>query len=156
MKKLMILTALVFSMSFTALADNPSSEASRYAVILETQGNVEVKLSGAEWTPAEAGVKLFEKDEIRTQAQSTAQILLDQEGSTGKFEVKPNSRLRMGTLILEPATGDKTTILDLAIGSVLVKAEKLQGHSRFEVRTPNATTGVRGTEFLVTAEPKQS
>jgi hypothetical protein len=51
-------------------------------------------------------------------------------------------------------TGDKTTLLDLAIGKVLVQTQKLQGDSKFEVRTPTALTGVRGTIFEVTVKEK--
>ena len=54
----------------------------------------------------------------------------------------------------ESKTGDKTTLLDLALGKVLVHVEKLQGKSKFEVRTPTALTGVRGTTFTVEVREK--
>jgi len=66
----------------------------------------------------------------------------------------PTSRMRLNTLELNQETGEKTTVLDLAIGKVLIHAEKLKGDSVFNVRTPNSTTGVRGTTFTVSAEPQ--
>ncbi|MBN1688101.1 MAG: FecR domain-containing protein, partial [Candidatus Omnitrophica bacterium] len=69
-----------------------------------------------------------------------------------KIELKPKSRLKMTTLEMDAITGEKITLLDLAIGKVLVHASKLQGESKFEVRTPTSTTGVRGTVFEVSVE----
>ena len=131
------------------------AEEGRYAILMKTNGTVEVRANGGDWKSAEAGMILHQSDEIRTGPKSTANLLLDEKGSTGNFELKPTSRIRLGTLTLNASTGDKTTILDLAIGDVLVHAQKLEGNSKFQVRTPNSTTGVRGTTFLVSAKPKE-
>ncbi len=127
----------------------------RHAILRETHGTVEVRIGGAEWKPAEAGMVLYQNDEIRTGKESKASLLLDENGQTGNFELKPDSRLRLGVMQKDVQTGDKTTILDLALGQVLVHAQKLKGKSRFEVHTANSTTGVRGTTFLVSAAPKK-
>jgi hypothetical protein len=68
--------------------------------------------------------------------------------------VKEGSLFRINKAETDPVMGDKTTILDLAIGKVMVHVEKLKGNSRFEVRTPTALTGVRGTTFEVTVKEK--
>ena len=137
-----------------------SAEQGRYAIITKVDGQVEVRLfadsAPGAWQAAKAGMTLHEKDEIRTGPKSIANLLIDESGKTGQFELKPDSRLRVNTLALDAASGDKTTLLDLAIGDVLVHAEKLKGNSKFEVRTPNSTTGVRGTTFLVSANPKKA
>ena len=156
--QLLILAVLVVLNAVAALADTPSvlvPSTPRYAVILETSGQVEVKLKDSDWQPGQSGVKLYEEDEIRTGKESSAKILLDENGSTGRLDLKPESRMRLGVFEMNEAR-EKTTVLDLAIGSVLVKVEKLQGNSKFHVRTPNSISGVRGTEFLVTAKPKES
>ena len=98
---------------------------------------------------------LHEKDEIKTFDKSSVLILLDQGGETGKLELKEKSHLRLNTLKLDAQSGEKVTLLDLAIGKVLVYAEKLRGDSKFEVKTPTATTGVRGTVFEVSVEEKK-
>ena len=41
------------------------------------------------------------------------------------------------------------TLLVVGIGSVLVKADKLVGASKFEVKTPTSIIGIRGTIFEV-------
>ena len=47
----------------------------------------------------------------------------------------------------------QTTLLDLAIGKILISAEKLDTpDSKFEVKTPTSVVGVRGTAFSVEVE----
>ena len=147
----MFLLAAIF-LSFTTLA---AAQEPRHAIVVKVEGQVEVRIKEGAWEPAQAGGVLNEGDEIRTEKGSKAEILLDKEGASGQLELKPESRLRINTMDLNQQTLDKTTFLDLAIGSVLVHAEKLQGDSKFQVRTPNSTTGVRGTTFIVSAKPKE-
>ena len=146
-----VLLAVVLTVTGPALAGE-----GRYAILLETSGSVEVRQGQGEWKAGEAGMTLHQEDEIRTGRGSTAKLLLDAAGKTGNFELKPESRIRLGILEQNQLTGDKTTVLDLAIGDVLVHAQKLKGASKFQVRTPNSTTGVRGTTFLVSAKAKES
>lgn len=131
------------------------AESDRYAILLKIEGEVQVRQNASDWKPAQAGMILHANDEIRTGKNSEASVLLDDNGSSGKFEIKKESRLRLSTLGLDKQTGYKTTVLDLAIGKALVHAEKLGDNSKFNVRTPNSTTGVRGTTFSITAEPKK-
>lgn len=133
-----------------------TAQEGRHAIVLKTEGMVEVKLSGDAWQPAKAGMTLMENDEIRSGQDGSAKILLDEEGKTGQFDLNPGSRLLFNTMKFSDQTEDKSTVLDLAVGSILVHAEKLMGDSNFQVRTPNSTTGVRGTTFLVSAEPKEA
>ncbi len=140
---------LVASLAFCAAV---SAEQVRQGQITEVRGEVLVRLQGGDWKPAEMGMMLKEKDEIRTAKGGFAEIVLD-GGDVGRLELKENSHFRVNTLGLN-SSGDKVTLLDLAIGKVLVHAEKLRGDSKFEVRTPTSTTGVRGTEFEVSVEPK--
>ncbi len=126
----------------------------RTAIISDLRGAVEVKMHGEDWKPAEEGMVLHEKDEIRTLQDGFSKLLLDEEAGTGKLELKENSLLRLNTMQID-AAGEKTTYLDLALGKVLVHAEKLNADSKFEVRTPTTTTGVRGTVFEVEVEKSE-
>ena len=131
-----------------------AAETSRQAEIAKAEGEVNVKLAGEDWKPAEPGMILGEQDELRTSEDSSAELLLD-NGDVGKVEVREKSYFKVHTMNMDPETGDKTTLLDLAMGKVLIHAGKLQGESKFEVRTPTATTGVRGTVFEVSVEEKK-
>ena len=127
----------------------------RSAIITKVDGEVGVRIDNSDWKPATAGTVLHANDEIRTGTKSTAKILLDKDGVSGQLDLDPQSRLRLGTLEGDLNAGTQATILDLAIGNVLVHAAKQTENSRFLVRTPNSTTGVRGTTFSVSAEPKK-
>jgi hypothetical protein len=129
------------------------AEESRYALLSELKGQVTVRQNEAEWKPALQGMTLQEKDEIRTGPGGYAEILMD-GGDVARLELRENSYFKLHTMGYDAATGDKATLLDLAIGKVLVHAEKLKSDSKFEVRTPTSTTGVRGTVFEVQVEEK--
>ena len=133
-----------------AVSGKAVAEQARHGKIADMRGEVMVRQDGGEWKPAQIGALLSEKDEVKTSSNAFAEIVLD-EGEVGSLELKENSLFRVNTLTTDK-TGDKVTLLDLAIGKVLVHAEKLRGDSKFEVRTPTSTTGVRGTEFEVSVE----
>ncbi|HNX69599.1 MAG TPA: FecR family protein [Candidatus Omnitrophota bacterium] len=125
----------------------------RIAEINSTEGTVLFRKNGTEdWKTATKGMLLVENDEIKTGENSKAEILLDKGGETGKLNLAANTQLRLETMKQDPVSGDKTTLLDLALGRVLVKAEKFGGNSSFQVKTPTSICAVRGTVFEVTVE----
>lgn len=129
-----------------------AEEGAREAIVFKLKGTVDVKVNGGAWQPATAGMVLHEKDEIRTAKDSEAVLHLDQKGNTGKLELREDSLLRLGIMNWDNASQEKVTVLDLALGKVLVRAEKLTPNAKFEIKTPTATTGVKGTIFEVSVE----
>ena len=125
----------------------------RFGTLRNPNAQVFFRQHNGGWQPATDGMVIVPGDEIRTAPGSQTEIILD-EGKTGSVQLYGGSLFRIMAADTDPKTGDKTTMLDLAIGKVLVHAEKLKGKSRFEVRTPTALTGVRGTTFEVEVEPK--
>ena len=142
---------LIFS-SFPSLA----AEAARKAILSEVRGAVEVKISPGTWEPARTGMVLHELDEIRTGPASFTEVLLDDSGKTGRFEVEEKTRVRLNTMTWNSGTDEKQTLLDVAIGTIKIYVEKLKGKSKFEVNTPTAVLGVRGTVFKVTVDEKKT
>lgn len=127
----------------------------RSASIIEVRGTVEVK-SGAEWRKAAAGMILNQGDIVRTNRKSFALLNVDGMGETATVEVKENSQLQMTELLENKNEKFQTTLLDLALGEVLIKARKLHSEkSRFEVKTPTSIVGVRGTTFSVAVEAEE-
>lgn len=135
----------------TAFLPPLSAAQIRDAMVSEVKGHVTLRQNGEDWKTAIPGAVLKEKDEIRTGPDGYAEILMD-GGDTANLELKENSYFKIHTMGFDANSGDKTTLLDLAIGKVLVHAEKLKSNSKFEVRTPTSTTGVRGTYFEVAVE----
>jgi hypothetical protein len=125
----------------------------QYGTLRNPGKNVFVKCPGGQWQAARDGMVIMAGDEIRTASNNTVEVLLD-GSKVGRVEVMEGSLFRIGRAETDVVTGDKTTLLDLAIGKVLVHVEKLQGKSKFEVKTPTALTGVRGTTFTVEVKEK--
>jgi len=147
-KTIVVLLALIFV--FPALS---GAESGRFATVQKIQGEVMARASEMDvWAPAEEGMILFEKGELKTGLSSMAEVSLDKKDETGKFTLKENSLLRFTTMLQEAENKSKNTLLDLVLGKVLVRAAKLKGDSKFEVRTPTSTTGVRGTLFEVSVD----
>jgi hypothetical protein len=131
------------------------AEVGRVAEIVNIQGAVWFRKGGTtEWKGAEKGMLLLENDEIKTGENSTVEVLLDAAGETGKLDLSANTQMRFDAMNNDPVTADKITLLDLALGKVMIKAEKLKRNSSFQVKTPSSICGVRGTLFEVTVEAK--
>jgi len=120
----------------------------RYGTLKNPGKNVFVKGKDGIWKPASDGMVLLPGDEVRTLGEDTVDLLLD-HGEVGKIKVQGGAIFRINKMEEDPLTKDRTTLIDLAIGKMLVTVEKLKGNSKFEVRTPTALSGVRGTEFEI-------
>lgn len=126
-----------------------SAAPERKAIVSKVKGNVEVKKAQNAWQKAKVGSILHEMDELRTQKGGYAEILLDDGGSTGNLEVKENTHLRLSAMNWLNQGDEKKTMIDVAAGKVKVYANQLKGDSKFEVNTPTAVLGIRGTRFEV-------
>lgn len=146
--RLIALIFLMLGVSSLGFAE----QVKRNATITQLKGAVDVRALKTEWAPAAVGMKLNQGDFIRTKANSWAIITL--EGmETATVEVKENSQMRLAVLIESKEDDTQHTLLDLALGQILVEAKKLHSEkSKFEVKTPTSIVGVRGTKFSVTVE----
>jgi len=148
--KVVCVLVLVLSVAGFALA----AEVMRNAKIVILEGQAEVKKPGeAKWVPARVGMILTKGDILRTKDDSWVFLNLNGNGQTAVVEVDANSRLTLSELVMDEEKGTQRTLLDLAMGEVLIKAKKLHAQeSRFEVKTPTSVVGVRGTRFSVKVE----
>lgn len=150
-KVLMIMVCAAFIASMAIAADSP-----RIAKVLEMEGSVEVKSASGSWMPAAIDMELKQGDMIRTKASSFALLNVDGMAQTATVEVKQNSELTLAELTADVEARSQSTLLDLALGEVLIKAKKLHSDkSKFEVKTPTSIVGVRGTTFSVAVETQQ-
>ncbi len=110
------------------------------------------KAEASDWTRLEQGMILSQGDAIKTRANS--QVIMDLKGArkTAEITVRPNSEFVFKTFQHDEETKEDETLLDVSMGAVLVKAEKLVGASKFEVKTPTSIVGIRGTTFEVKVE----
>ena len=134
-------------MAGLVLAGSALAEGSREVLVSGTTGKVQYQRGGqGDWLPIESGQILSQSDVVKTGEDATCSLIFKGMSNTA-VDVRPNSEMALKTVV-DSQSGDDTE-LDLAVGAVLVKAEKLKGDSAFEVRTPNSIVGIRGTEFEV-------
>ena len=120
------------------------------ATVMEIKGTASfMKARATEWLPLEMGMVLSEGDKIKTAPDSEATIETAGNAKTALLTVRKGTEFTFKTLRHDTSTQLDNTLLDMEIGSVLVKAEKLVGASKFEVKTPTSIVGIRGTTFEV-------
>ena len=147
--KLLCLTALVLAIATISYA----AEVSRITSVSKLSGDVEVQSADGAWMSAKEGTLLKQGDSIRTKANSWAILNVDGVAETASVEVKQNSQMKLATLTEDKVAATQTTLLDLSLGEILIKAKKLHSEkSKFEVKTPTSIVGVRGTTFSVAVE----
>ncbi len=141
------------SKAATPVVMRDDETAGRYGTLKNPGKDVFVKCAGGEWQAAKDGMVIMPGDVVKTASAGSVEVMLD-GGKVGHVEVKAGSLFRINKAETNPATGEKTTLLELAVGKLIAHVEKLQGNSKFEVRTPTALTGVRGTVFEVVVKEK--
>jgi hypothetical protein len=128
----------------------------REAVITEMDGTANVKTPEGTWLPAEVGMKLTEGSVLKTGAASMVLLYLEGVSETADVEIKENTELRIEELYEDRDSSEQTTLLDLALGEILITSQKLRSEkSQFEVKTPTSIVGVRGTTFSVIVEKEE-
>jgi hypothetical protein len=97
--------------------------------------------------PLAAGTRLAAGDDVRSGANGYVTLKLA-DGST--LTLLPATEARIERAQASPASGTTDTALQLERGRAEAKVQRpARGGTRFEIRTPVATTAVRGTDFRV-------
>lgn len=97
------------------------------------------------------GFRVENLDAIRTDERSALELELDAAtGIDATIAVEPDTYF---ALEVSDLLSEQDGSIELIAGTVNVVARRLAGDSRFEVRTPGATMGVRGTTFAVSTAP---
>lgn len=80
-------------------------------------------------------------------------VVLDLGNNGETMVIRADTTLSLDTLDLAPAGTDKaaTTQIELQRGSMAFSVKKLSTASKYEVRTPNGTAGIRGSEGVIYA-----
>ncbi|MFN0066579.1 MAG: FecR domain-containing protein [Limisphaerales bacterium] len=93
---------------------------------------------------------------LKTGASSTMDIDLGPVGST--VRLRESTTMSLAALMSEstPAGVESTTELDLSQGTIAGSVRKLGAVSKYQVKTPRATFGIRGTRFEISADGRAS
>ena len=141
-----IKTILILLLLISGLASPPAmcEDTFRTGRVMDISGDVSIKVKGGNFVPASLGMEFTQGDFIKTGMDSSA--LLFVEGiETSQVEVYENSLLLMRELVMDREKGSQSTLLDLALGKILVKSKKIENKgSKFEVKTPTTVVGAMG------------
>ncbi len=117
------------------------------AQVIYVEGRVQKQSAGAsDWTKLDKGMEVSIGDSIRTARNSLVDIALD--------EAKKNTvRIDEKTMVVLNSAGeDMIDRLDLSRGKVFSNLESIKAGLSFEVTTPSAVAGVRGSSYSVYVE----
>ncbi len=149
--RILLLIVLVINLAIPGFAED-LKVTKRNAKVVDIKGEALVRLRRAKaWQAAERGMVLNEGDIIKTKDNSAAVInIMDGAEQAAVVDINKNSQLMISELRTDKKNEVEHTLLDLAIGKILVTARKLhEKKSKFEIKTPTSIVGIRGTTFAV-------
>jgi hypothetical protein len=134
----------VTSMVASALADEDA------ALVRAVRGSAQYSEGGA-WKAIKVDIKLHQGAIIKTAADSQVDLFLRNNGPV--IRVTENSTLGLDKLFFQE-TGGETVIdtrLNLSNGRILGNVKHMASSSKYEVKIPSGTVGIRGTEYDISA-----
>ncbi|HMN67443.1 MAG TPA: FecR family protein [Bdellovibrionales bacterium] len=149
MNVLLKLSVALFAVVFTsdAFAQNV------HGVLRVVKGDVQIKSAkSGQNARARIGEKVFPKDVVITGKDARAKIVMV---DNNEINVSPESQIEIQHYEFDPAAGKKEVLLNVIYGKVRSKVEqKYDGKtSKFQIKTPSAVAGVRGTDFMTGYNP---
>ncbi|HHW47609.1 MAG TPA: FecR domain-containing protein [Clostridiaceae bacterium] len=149
-KRLRATKSIVYCIIFILLFLHPSfanaGKNLRSAIISDLTGEVSVMKAGGEKAiKAFKNMSLTQGDTIITRKKSKATLLIDDDIT---LYVAENTRILISELVESSKSKSKSTLIDLQGGGIWTSIKKaLNINSKFEIKTPTAVMGARGTEF---------
>jgi hypothetical protein len=137
---------LITSLAVSALAQMQQGQAKVVAV----KGSAQYSEGGA-WMPLKTGTILKAGSVVQTAAGSYAKLTLFDNGKS--LELDEQTTVGLTKLTCEKTGTDLVieTELNLTAGRVLGNVKKTSNASRYEVKSPVSTVGIRGTTYEATA-----
>lgn len=145
---------LLVSISLGCLGWIPESYGARvHGVFRVIKGKVEVKSGkNGRLTKARLGQKVYPRDTVITAKDARAKIIMVDKN---EINISPESQLTIENYEFQPKKNKKNVLLNVLYGKVRSKVnQKYNGDNKFQIKTPSAVAGVRGTDFFTSFEPK--
>jgi hypothetical protein len=142
----------VAMLTAVVLCATPAWAQSEVGTLAAVGGAPQVQRAGG-WQDATRGSPVFIGDRIRTEASDSAKIVFQDDSV---LDVAPNTEFTVNKQAFDPSARRFATLLRLVKGKVRawVSDYYRQPHARYEIETPTAIAGVRGTEFVILYDPK--
>jgi hypothetical protein len=138
---------LITSIAISASAqDTPG-----YAKVRAIRGAAQYSEAGGAWMPLAVDMTLRSGAVIKTDANSQVDLFLDKNGPV--VRVTADTTLGLDKLFYSDAGGDVVidTQLNLRNGRILGNVKKMAEASKYDVKVPTGTVGIRGTDYDISA-----
>lgn len=114
-------------------------------MFMVVKGDVKISAGGAAPAVAKVGTKVAQGDQIIAGADSRAKIVMSDRNI---INISPNTKLVIEEYISDAKS--KNVKLSLLEGKIRTNVEQKYDNdkNKFEIRTPTAVAGVRGTQFI--------
>ncbi len=149
--------AWVCAIFFVAFSIPDAYAQNVHGVLRVVKGDVQIKSGkNGQQSRARVGAKVFPKDTVITGKDSRAKIVMI---DNNEINVSPDSQIEIQHYEYNPSANKKDVLLNVIYGKVRSKVEqKYDGtkSSKFQIKTPSAVAGVRGTDFMVGFQNNQS
>lgn len=128
------------------LAMPVSAAEKMYGVFMVVKGGVQIQSQGKPESAAKVGAKVYQGDKVITAADSRAKIVMSDRNV---LNLNPDTTIEIATYENDPATGKKNVEIKLGAGKLRANVEQNYDgdKNKFQVKTPTAVAGVRGTQF---------
>lgn len=143
---------MVTGLLIVALSDSNADPVAARINIKDVTGEVSVSMDGSTFHPVKAGDSAGPGSVIRTEAGSTADLILPDSGTV--LRLLPDSMLKFSKLARQPA-GEQVvseSSLKLLKGSVIGSQRKLAVPSHFDIATSKNVATIVGTEYVINAD----
>jgi hypothetical protein len=145
MKTLIIALLLSVGLNLEAVAQ---TNINTHGLFMVVKGTVAVIPFGSQKSePAKVGKKIFPGDSIITGKDSRAKVVMSDKNT---LNISPDSKFKLEKYENNPIKNAKNVEISLEYGKIRASvAQKYDGQkNKFQIKTPAAVAGVRGTDFL--------
>lgn len=136
---------------WVASASNTWAETGSAKVQAIRAGGAQYSVDGVTYAPLQAGTVLQPGSTIRTDSMGIVDLYLGKNGPL--VRLTPATTLALTALDLDAGAGETVikTELGLSTGTVQGIVRKMSASSRYVVKTPVGTCGIRGTRYQLSA-----
>lgn len=125
-----------------------------HGVFKVVKGKVFVVDKSGKQTKARIGLKIFPQSTIKTGKDSRAKVVMTDQN---EINVSPESVVELSKYEFDPKADNKNVLINVIYGKIRSKvSQKYEGGNKFQVKTPSAVAGVRGTDFITSFDKGRS
>lgn len=138
LQRLILGTLILLAYSSLSVADG---------VFMVVKGDVKLQTAGKGILPAKVGMKVSTGDKIIAGTEARAKVVMQDKNV---LNISPNTQIVIEKYVYNENTNEKNVTLNVLYGKVRSTVnQKYDGEkNKFEIKTPSAVAGVRGTDFL--------